>query len=119
MAGIYSLGSIMMKLVCVFCGLMLTYCEPSPPKRPSTVPASAVWAGGADGGDWIDCRAGRDSNPCTVYNDQTGEVELAGEFILEDTRQPVPLGDLQYAGGTDGERIYLKDGRRLVQNRTP
>lgn len=46
------------------------------PERPSSVPHTAVWAGGADGGAWIECSVDREKNAnwCTVWNDQTGEV---------------------------------------------
>jgi hypothetical protein len=50
--------------------------EPASPARPSNVPATAQWYGGADGGAWIDVSpAGSDSLfDLTIYTAHTGEV---------------------------------------------
>ncbi len=41
--------------------------------RPSTVPKSATWAGGADGGAWIDCNPVGETFDRTVYHERSGE----------------------------------------------
>lgn len=59
--------------------------ESSARSRPSTVPATAVWAGGADGGAWITCMP-LDRKPyryrCFTYNDQSGSIWAEGEYVL-------------------------------------
>jgi hypothetical protein len=55
------------------------------PPRPTLVPASALWAGGADGGSFIECDVDRAARP--------------NELKFE---------------GADGERIFLADGKSLV-----
>lgn len=59
------------------------------PPRPANVPVDATWAGGADGGMWIDCDEGdTERYQCVVYATVTGVVAESGEFGLVDL-QPV------------------------------
>ena len=46
------------------------------PPRPPLVPATAVWAGGVDGGDFFECDVDEKHsvNRCLIYNDSTGDV---------------------------------------------
>ena len=57
----------------------------SAPARPAIIPATAVWAGGGDGGAWLDCVAlERTPNRyrCTTYEDHAGSVWAEGEYVL-------------------------------------
>jgi hypothetical protein len=59
------------------------------PPRPASVPTAAVWAGGADGGAWLDCVAVQRAHSryrCTVYNDYGGSVWADGEYVLRSVR---------------------------------
>jgi len=90
-----------------------------PPPRPAGVPQSAVWAGGADGGAFIDCRVNTDgSDACVVYNDYTGQPWTRGEagYVLEGKARGATQDELKYLG-TDGERIFLTNGETLVPRR--
>jgi hypothetical protein len=87
--------------------------RPEIPPRPSSVPKSATWAGGADGGAWIDCKGVGENFRCVIYNDRSGEVWARGEYELQ------PRGadrSLTY-GGFDGDTIHLVGNRRLVRIR--
>lgn len=55
-----------------------------PPKRPSAVPATATWAGGADGGAWFLCDRSADSTlfECKVYSDFDGSLLAQGNYAL-------------------------------------
>ena len=93
-------------LVCVF----LVSCKSDGPKiRPSSVPLSAVWAGGPDGGGYIDCVPSQkgEANPCTVYNDGTGDTWMSGAFML-DSQRGASAAQLKYSG-SDGEKIFLEN----------
>lgn len=86
----------------------------SEPARPATVPETAIWAGGADGGAWIECVVDESENAnwCTVWNDQTGSVWARTHFVLDDTGGPavdMEQIDLSF----DGTRIKLGNGRTL------
>ena len=62
---------------------------PHIPPRPDRVPQSAVWAGGFDFGDFIDCTPSQAGEPnlCTVYYDTTGYIYMGGRFTLEGQKQ--------------------------------
>jgi hypothetical protein len=57
----------------------------TPPPRPANVRESAVWAGGVDGGAWIDCRFSfKEPYPgygCKTFNDN-GIPWTAGTYVL-------------------------------------
>lgn len=54
-----------------------------PESRPLFVPVSAIWAGGADGGQWIDCLPlSTVEFKCEIYADTTGELIERGEYLL-------------------------------------
>ena len=44
----------------------------SAPSRPATVPLSAIWSGGKDGGAWYDCSftVGESTNLCAIYSER-------------------------------------------------
>ncbi len=97
----------------VFLVGLLAACNPTPkpPERPSGVPPAAVWAGGVDGGHWVDCKveADKPGNPCTVYHDTTAEVVASGLFVLRSSHKAASPDQLQY-DFFDGRSIYLASG---------
>jgi len=102
----------------LLCGIL--GCDSDEPRRrPSAVPASAVWAGGADGGAYIDCTPSQKGEPntCTVYNDGTGDIWMSGGFALSDHRG-ASSAQLKYSGA-DGESILLQDNLVLSPTPTP
>jgi len=84
-------------------------CKQQAPSRPKGVPASAVWAGGVDGGAFFECAPSRQGEPntCTVYNDRTGEVYMKGKFVLAGQSRGAKADELKY-DSADGNRIYLE-----------
>jgi hypothetical protein len=73
-----------------------------------------VWAGGVDGGAFIDCRVRTDSlNNCTVYNDSTGDVWMQGTFKLRGMNRGANADELQYSFA-DGKGIGLRNGAYLI-----
>lgn len=86
----------------------------APPRLP-LIPETATWAGGVDGGAWMQCSLNtkRKTNWCTVWNDQTGEVWARTHFVLRDTGAPVSESELSFTG-FNGIYIGLRDGRWLV-----
>jgi hypothetical protein len=90
-----------------------------PATRPANVPAAAVWAGGPDGGAYVLCTVdnARDLNPCTVWDDYTGDSR-SGDFRLLKEGRAATQSELAYEGamiGSNGEgTIALKDGKLLT-----
>jgi hypothetical protein len=93
--------------------LALTACTSKPvaPNRPLPVPNAAVWAGGVDGGSFIECDIDteRNVNRCLVYDDHTGDVAGGGFFRLSDLNRAARRDELQYRF-FDGDRIYVESG---------
>ena len=116
-------------------------CTPTPkaPRRPFGVPKTAAWAGGADGGAWIDCwrvsdvlraeereahadvqaHADMDAHfDCSIFAAE-GAIAKRGRFTLDDVVDggmrvtATPRRVMQY-DAWDGVRILLSDGRVLV-----
>ena len=105
--------------------ILLTGCATTAaPPRPQGVPTSAVWAGGADGGAWIQCKpVAKEPHlhyDCTVYF-ESGSVWVSGGFVVAERKS----GKDEFPGGYwppeirsfnsfDGRTIYLSETRRLV-----
>jgi hypothetical protein len=83
--------------------------ELRPKNRPAKVPMTAIWVGGADGGAYIECKAGVRANQCTVWNDYTGDVWMNGAFMLQKQNRAATPNELRYSF-PDGEKIYLENG---------
>jgi len=87
-------------------------CSYDPHARPSSVPVSATWAGGADGGAWIDCKYIHGlMYRCAVFDNQ-GELWSEGNYALDRPRAKV-ISPADY-NFFDGNVIGLKDGAMLV-----
>lgn len=55
--------------------------EHKPPPRPLLVPQTAAWAGGADGGAWVDCWRASDVEP---HKDGQPHQEPPAQSLFED-----------------------------------
>jgi hypothetical protein len=80
------------------------------PPRPAGVPRAAVWAGGTDGGVWIDCRVSIADNVdvCDVYDDHSGKKRNSGMWRLRGLNRAATTQELQFEG-YDGELILLRN----------
>jgi hypothetical protein len=97
------------------------------PPRPASVPPAAVWAGGVDGGAWLDCRElpgapGR--YRCAAYDDYTGSVWAEGDYVLRLSRwnktqseaqlEPAARPSTLRYDAFDGEVVHLAGSLVLV-----
>ena len=86
-----------------------------PPPRPTNVPTEAVWAGGADGGDWFACRLETGARyDCSIYSDHDGVLNVRGTFVRIRSGAPEPSDQLAFTGAFLGDRIPLEDEASLV-----
>lgn len=93
--------------------VLLVGCQHTPPTRPSNVPATAVWSGGPDGGDWFECESTQSShNRCTVYADVSGAVVESGRYQLKGERRAASKEELKYAYHSKGH-IFLQGNKVL------
>ncbi len=83
----------------------------TPPPKPALVPSNAVWAGGPDGGSFIECDvdAEHNVNRCLAYNESTGDVKGGGFFQLSGPARAARSDELRFRA-FDGDRIYLEKG---------
>jgi hypothetical protein len=86
--------------------------ELRPAKRPSAVPASAVWAGGADGGAYVQCafEIGQNVDECSVWNDYTGQLVESGKYMLSKERRAATVSELKVRGADFDGSIFLQNG---------
>jgi len=81
----------------------------TPPPKPPLVPANAVWAGGPDGGSFIECDvdAEHNVNRCLAYNESTGDVTGGGFFQLSGSARAARSDELRF-NAFDGTGSILK-----------
>jgi hypothetical protein len=91
-----------------------TSCAKYPPDRPRAVPESAKWAGGWDGGSWIDCSllAKGAYNYCQIF-DEGGSLLYASNYRLRNLNRAAVADELRYRY-VDGTTILLQAGLALV-----
>jgi len=77
------------------------------PERPANVPASAQWAGGPDGGMWIQCDPTGGYLSCRVYANVTGVLVEEGEFFLS----PGSVRPTRYSAGFIGADVRFERGK--------
>lgn len=54
-----------------------------PPDRPANIPATAQWAGGADGGVWVACKPSGIEAHCEIYAESSGVLIEEGDFTAD------------------------------------
>lgn len=82
------------------------------PERPQTVPANAVWVGGADGGDWISCVVQQQHElRCAIYADTTGVLAEEGIYALDTAHLLSRYDQLDQFESYSSNGIYLRRPR--------
>ena len=106
---VFSMGICRNKSIFLLFFIGLLACRTTP-NRPANVPASAVSIDRV----FIDCSVEESSraNRCTVYEGNSGEVQVSGLFELSGAGREANQTELRYAG-FDGSRIWLQDARTL------
>jgi len=94
------------------CVCMMGCYRAYPPTRPSVVPIAAVWAGGLDGGGWVNCSSDLvEYNVCTIW-DEEGRTRGPAHYTLKDARRAATMAELKYTYLT-GEAIGLESRLEL------
>src|SRR5690242_1295105 len=81
-----------------------------PPDRPKGIPESANWAGGWDGGSWVDCSTGatEEYNRCQIFDEQ-GVLIFTSGYRLRNLNRAAERTELRYRY-VDGTAILLRGG---------
>ncbi len=92
--------------------------EATAPRKPKSVPNSAFWAGGIDGGNFIlvSKREGEHNLfSAQIYNDNTGDIEYSG-VLKYSGNQTIErsLNDPSLYQGWDGEKLHLANGEYMA-----
>lgn len=86
-----------------------------PPAKPESVPESAFWIGGHEGGVFISISRGQDSKTYfgTIYFDANGEIWYQGKFQYTGDAS-FNVGDKLSYTGWDGDFLFLANGEKLI-----
>ena len=85
------------------------------PPRPDSVPESALWIGGPDGGAFVEVKAPQDNVYAVAVFDESGDLWFRGPMILDrEPEKSFAVGDRSAYSAWDGKRVLLADGRSLV-----
>lgn len=87
-----------------------------PPRRPSSVPGSALWGGGPSCGAFLDCKTSQSSLHCELFDEVTGESLADGQYIRQGNAD-AGLASPRTCNVRNGDRIYLEDESFLEPTR--
>lgn len=108
--------SAQLVLALTLCACLSQGTQPPPP-RPASVPKSAFWCGGLDGGVFVEIAAHPQKKRLyrgTIYT-EAGDIWYRGDFRM-DPQNPgrPPRRGQAWCGGWDGTRLYLSQGGALL-----
>lgn len=115
-------GTVCVVLLPMLAAIASCTTEPPEPPRPGSVPNTAFWVGGADGGVFVQLER-RLSDPRGVYQAkvyyEAGEVWYEGPLVLDPLDgADVNIADRRIFSGWDGTQLILVDGRVMRKQRT-
>ncbi len=87
----------------------------SPPPKPESVPESAFWIGGHEGGVFVSISMEQDRETYfgTIYFEANGEIWYRGKFQYTGN-VPFDLEDKSSYTGWDGDFLFLANGKKLI-----
>lgn len=90
--------------------------EISEPAKPSSVPTTAMWVGGIDGGVFVVLNDIDQGYYGEIYH-QNGDIAYKGTFTAstEDLPKASELSKIDFTGW-DGERLYVQEKFSLKSN---
>ena len=91
------------------------YGEVEPPPRPPSVPESALWTGGLDGGVFVDISKTKipKTYAGSIYADFTGVILFQGKFKYTGEND-FDVSDRFSYGAWDGDYLFLRNNEKLI-----
>jgi hypothetical protein len=87
------------------------------PPRPQSIPISALWIGGPDGGVYVlvkNNNDGPDIYDAEIYYSE-GSISYKGKLVINTADSPqFNYNDTNSYSAWDGDTLYLQDGRLLT-----
>jgi hypothetical protein len=111
-----AVATLLAGTVAYSCKIRRVDSDPEPPARPASVPSTAIWAGGVDGGSFILLEPTKkpDQYVAKIYDESVGEVTFDGVLQLnQQTAAPLDVRSAKTFSFWDGDTLYLTDGRSL------
>jgi len=95
--------------LCLFLPILFGCGSTQQPQRIISIPETAIWIGGSDGGVWFDVGNKKDSSwPIRIFNDYTGQLIDSGTFVVcHYCRNEDLFNVINEINFYDGERIHL------------
>jgi hypothetical protein len=87
---------------------------PVAPPRPPSVPPSARWSGGATCGAFFECSRREEKLVCRIYDETTGNLQLAGTF--RELKHVDDRGDLRLCPANPTEIFQEGGGVAVLQD---
>lgn len=87
-----------------------------PKIKPSNIPDTAFWVGGADGGAYIEIKPNkevRNKYYAKIYFDSTGEIWYEG-WLIYSGKETLNINDKNIYSLWDGDTLYLVDNKFLT-----
>lgn len=109
----------MNKLISLCCLIILSACEVNYPEiqappKPSSVPETALWVGGPDGGVFLDIsKITQQKYSGSIYFDSTGEIWFQGEFKYTGDNSFDVSAKASYSFW-DGDELFLTNNEKLT-----
>ena len=93
----------------------LKYDTVPPPPKPKSVPESAFWVGGHNGGVFVSIFKEKNSKLYfgTIYFDTNGEIWYQGKFQYTGNAS-FNVVDKSLYTGWDGDFLFLSNGKKLI-----
>ena len=101
---------ISLLLIFFLSGCEIQFGEVEPPP---SVPESALWVGGLDGGVYVDISKTNNIYTGTIYADVTGVIIFQGEFKYTGNND-FDVNDVNSYGGWDGDYLFLRNNEKLI-----
>jgi len=85
--------------------------------RPDSIPKTALWVGGVDGGIYLEIKKDQNDKP-NIYSGviyhSSGDIDFKGKLSINNNEPSFEYNNSESYSSWDGDILYLRDGRELI-----
>jgi len=85
--------------------------------RPDSIPKTALWVGGVDGGIYLEIKKDQNDKPNiyrgVIYH-SSGDIDFKGKLSINSKEPSFEYNNSESYSSWDGDILYLRDGRELT-----